>query len=216
MSKPADSSPPSPCRTAFRPHLRALLVRVQSEHPDPAAARCGQSFQQFAEAVQTRFGRAVERTGTLVEGRPPSHWLEWQDATTRLRAIDHTTFYGFYCLVFEDKATLAQLPTLRTATQARDDGSHAMVDSILRGDGEGSHEGGSGGADTHADIVDRLTGTIRRRTDAPEASSGSSSSGSSSSGSSSGSSSSGSSSSGSSSGSRSRPDDDDPFAGMDL
>ncbi|HEY8432175.1 MAG TPA: hypothetical protein VIL20_27550, partial [Sandaracinaceae bacterium] len=76
----------------------------------------GQSFDQFAQAVQARFGRAAERTGRLVEGGPEQHWLEWQDRHTRLRAVDQTRFYGFYCLVFEDRATLARLSELRTNT----------------------------------------------------------------------------------------------------
>ncbi len=186
-----------------------------------ASAFGGATFEQFAEAIQRRFGPGVERSGALVEGRPPTRWIEWQDATTRLRAIDQTRFYGFFCLVFEDKATLAQLPSLRTHTVQRQEARSALVESVMRDDSESSSAGGDGGGDANADIADRLSGRIRRRADAPDSSSSGSASSGRSGSSSSGSSSSGSSSSGSSSsgssGSRARSGtSDDPFAGMDL
>jgi hypothetical protein len=176
---------------------------------DASAFGAGVTFDQFAAAIQRRFGPGVERSGSLVEGRPATRWIEWQDATTRLRAVDQTRFYGFFCLVFEDRATLAQLSTLRTHTVTRDTGSHALVDSILRDDTESSSAGGTGGDDAHADIADRLSGHVRRRSDAPAPTTGSTTP-STSSGSSS-------SSSSSSSTTRSAPSDpDDPFADMDL
>jgi hypothetical protein len=190
-----------------------------------ASAFPGATFDQFAQSVQGLFGQGAQRSGSLVEGRPPTQWIEWQDATTRLRAVDQTRFYGFFCLVFEERAILDQLSTLRAHTIVRDSGGHALVDSILRDDTEGSSTGGSGGSDDHADIADRLSGHTRHRTDAADTPSGSSGSSSSSSRGSSSSGSSGSSSGSSgSSGSGStgtgssghRVDPDDPFAGMDL
>jgi uncharacterized membrane protein YgcG len=181
-----------------------------------ASVFAGAGFDQFSEAIQGRFGRGVQRSGALVEGRPPAQWVEWQDASTRLRAIDQTRFYGFFCLVFEDKATVQQLPQLRTHTVDRGSGGHALVDSVTRE--EDAQPGGSEATtDRHADIADRISGQVRRRQDAPAATGGSGSSGSSSGAASSGSSSSGSSSGSSSSGTRrSGSDPDDPFAGMDL
>lgn len=121
----------------------------------------GQSFEQFAAAVQGRFGEAAERSGRLVEGGPQQRWLEWQDSTTRLRAIDQTRFYGFYCLVFEDVATLNRLDSLRTNTVATgNNGSHALVESVLLPE-DGST--GSENGNPNADVVDRITGNIRRR-----------------------------------------------------
>jgi hypothetical protein len=116
----------------------------------------GQGFDQFAAAVQGRFGPAVERTGRLVENGPEQHWLEWQDATTRLRAVDQTQFYGFYCLVFEDKSTLARLPELRRNTAAQQDQGHAVVESIVLPEG-----GDSSSNDSNANIIDRITGNDR-------------------------------------------------------
>jgi hypothetical protein len=122
----------------------------------------GQTFDQFAQAVQTRFGQARERNGALIEGGDERHWLEWQDDTSRLRAIDLTRFYGFYCLVFEEKATVGRLAELRVNRPSKNTKQHALVEAVLAG------EGGSPPDDTNADIADRLTGKIRRRQDAPE------------------------------------------------
>ena len=123
----------------------------------------GQTFEQFAQAVQARFGNARERTGTLIEGGDERHWLEWQDPTTRLRAIDLTRFYGFYCLVFEEKATVGRLAELRVNAPTKRNSGHALVDAIVT-DGQG----GAQVNDDNQDIADRLTGKIRRRQDAPE------------------------------------------------
>lgn len=119
----------------------------------------GQPFAQFARAVQGRFGNAVERNGRLTEGGPEQQWLEWQDRSTRLRAIDQTRFYGFYCLVFEDKGTLGRLESLRSNTiQTQTAGNHALVESVTLPEGaEATSDDG------HADIVDRITGNVRRR-----------------------------------------------------
>lgn len=128
----------------------------------------GQSFDQFASAVQGRFGNAADRSGSLVEGGPEQRWLEWQDRSTRLRAIDQTRFYGFYCLVFEDKGTLSRLGQLRTNTiQTGNQDGHALVDSVIVPEGEEASS-----SDSHSDIVDRITGNIRRR---PQRSEGASS-----------------------------------------
>lgn len=127
----------------------------------------GQPFAQFAQAVQGRFGNAVERTGSLSEGADERHWLEWQDQTTRLRAVDQTRFYGFYCLVFEDKGTLGRLDQLRTNTIQSGSGSHSLVDSVMLPEGGETTESNDG----NADIVDRITGNVRRRPEPAESSS---------------------------------------------
>ncbi len=153
----------------------------------------GQSFDQFAAALQGRFGRALQRTGRMTERGREKQWLEWQDRSTRLRAIDETRFYGFYCMVFEDKSTLQRLDQLRTNTQRRGDDGHALVDAVTSDDSEAST--------ANQDIVDRLTGMIRRRTHAEEGMGMGMSS---------------SSSSSSSSMMRSSSDDEDPLRGLDF
>lgn len=121
----------------------------------------GADFTQFATALQGRYGQATEKEGVLHEGAAQKHWLEWEDRTTRLRAVDETTFYGFYCLVFEDKNTLGNLASLRRHKRRTGDRGHALVDSVTSGE-----ESASG--DDNADIVDRITGNIRRTQQAPE------------------------------------------------
>jgi hypothetical protein len=161
-----------------------------------ASVFAGQSFAQFAGALQGRFGNALEREGRLTERGQEKRWLEWQDRNTRLRAIDENRFYGFYCLVFEDKATVARIDELRSNTIRRNDGSHSLVDAVTQ-DTEAQLD--------NQDVVDRITGQIRRRTQAPEETSmgGSTSM------------TSGSTSSGSSSRMTSI-DDDDPLGGLDF
>ncbi len=118
------------------------------------------NFQQFATAVQRRFGNAKEAKGELKPGEGERQWLEWQDKQTRLRAIDETGFYGFYSLVFEDKNTVNNLANLRK--QGDDDGKkqHAMVESVTS---ERTEQ-----PDSAPNIVDRITGRIRQNEQAPE------------------------------------------------
>jgi hypothetical protein len=108
----------------------------------------GSSFDQFAEALQGRFGPAVRRDGQLHPGGDERRWLEWQDRATRLRAVDNTAFYGFYCLVFEDKSMLGSIDKLRVHKRPAKDSSHGVVDAVTSDDST---------SDRHEDIVDRIT-----------------------------------------------------------
>lgn len=116
----------------------------------------GMNFDQFAQTVQGRFGEGQRREGVLVPGRPATSWLEWQDDTSRLRAIDQTRFYGFYCLVFEERATLGNLARLRTNRPTKRTGP-SVIDMVTQDDAASTSD---------QDIADRITGKIRRRTDA--------------------------------------------------
>ncbi len=97
--------------------------------------------------------------GELVAGRGRTSWIEWQDDTSRLRAIDQTRFYGFYCLVFEERATLANLPRLRSHMPSKTR-QRSVVDMVSQDDGS---------TQIDPDVIDRLTGKIRRRTDVGDA-----------------------------------------------
>ena len=116
-------------------------------------------FSGFAGAVQRRFGPAKDGRGELSSGTGERHWLEWQDDKSRLRAVDQTDFYGFYCLVFEDKATVANLGRLRTNTRDVGPKQHSLVEAVTAP--------GSDSPDNSPDIADRITGKIRARQDAP-------------------------------------------------
>jgi len=119
------------------------------------------SFATFAGAVQKRFGPAKDVNGELIPGSGSRHWLEWQDDTTRLRAVDQTDFYGFYCLVFEQKATVANLASLRKNTRDAGNKQHAMIEAVTA-------DGPNVNPDSSSDIADRITGKRRAR-DEPQA-----------------------------------------------
>jgi hypothetical protein len=121
-------------------------------------------FSGFAGAVQRRFGEAKDGRGELSPGSGERHWLEWHDDSSRLRAVDQTDFYGFYCLVFEDKATVANLTHLRANTREVGSKQHSLVDAVTAP--------GSVDPDGSPDIADRITGKIRARQDAPAPSAG--------------------------------------------
>jgi hypothetical protein len=120
----------------------------------------GGNFGTFASAVQRRFGPGKDSSGELRPGEGQRHWLEWQDPTTGLKAIDQTDFYGFFCLSFEEKATKDKLASLRSNAPPPSDKHHALVDSVTS---ERQAE-----PDDAPNITDRLTGKIRQREQAPE------------------------------------------------
>jgi hypothetical protein len=122
------------------------------------------SFATFAGSVQRRFGPAKEARGELIPGSGERHWLEWQDDGSRLRAVDQTDFYGFYCLVFEQKSTVANLAQLRTNTREVGNKQHAMIEAVTA-------KGTTSDADSSPDIADRISGNMRARPE-PAASSG--------------------------------------------
>jgi hypothetical protein len=126
-----------------------------------ASAFQGKTFDQFAEAIQARYGKSQVREGEATHGGGKQKWVEWQDNETRLRAVDNNQFYGFYCLVFEDKATLRKLPQLRTAKAEEQKSGNSLVDSVTSGEDQPT--------DNNPDVVDRITGKVRKREDAPAA-----------------------------------------------
>jgi hypothetical protein len=124
-----------------------------------AAAFQGKSFEEFGKAIQARYGDGVEREGELTQNAGKQRWIEWQDADTRLRAIDNHQFYGFYCLVFEHKSTVSQLAELRSNKPEATTNTNAMVDAVT------SHDDGPDEGDNNKNIIDRLTGKMRVRED---------------------------------------------------
>jgi hypothetical protein len=121
------------------------------------------NFGVFSATLEKRFGPGKEAEAGKRK------WLQWQDKATQLRAVDETDFYGFYCLVFEEKATVGQLAKLRS--NSSDDGGgkkHAFVEAVTAGRSENP--------DDSANIADRISGRIRQREDAPDESQASASS----------------------------------------
>ncbi|MEO0325562.1 MAG: hypothetical protein AAF447_21575, partial [Myxococcota bacterium] len=116
----------------------------------------GADFAQFRDALEGRFGPGVLRRGQLHEAAEEREWIEWRDARTRLRAVDNTTFYGFYCLVFESRDTLRRLPQLRRNRPRARQGAHPLVEQVTREPGDAP------APERHEDIIDRITGNDRR------------------------------------------------------
>lgn len=110
-------------------------------------------FDKFAKAIEGRFGKGSKRSQDLPHG-DTLRWIEWQDKKTVLRAIDQTQFYGFYCLVFEDKDVKKKLAPLHDERAQQKEKSNSLVDSVTgpdRNQGRG------------ANVVDQITGKRRSK-----------------------------------------------------
>jgi hypothetical protein len=115
------------------------------------------NFDAFAGSVQRKFGAGKDVQGETRPGEGKRHWLEWQDKQTRLRAVDETGFYGFYCLVFEEKSTVDNLARLRSRGDKNEGGEkhHALVEAVTAG-------GDKANPDDSPNIVDRITGRMHQ------------------------------------------------------
>ena len=94
-----------------------------------------------------------------MRGQGKTRWLEWQDKEARLRAVDNNQFYGFYCMVFEQKTVANKMAELRKTKGEGPATNNQFVDAVTTEDSA---------SDSNPDIIDRITGKIRRRQDAPE------------------------------------------------
>ncbi|MGB8222509.1 MAG: hypothetical protein WCF10_07970 [Polyangiales bacterium] len=117
----------------------------------------GASFAEFGRALQQRYGKAKQHSGTLVPGDEPTQWYEWREPSVLARAVDNNEFYGFYCLILEDPKTVARLDQLRKNEPEPTQASGTLVDLVA----DESND------DQNADIADRITGEIRHR-DTPD------------------------------------------------
>jgi len=123
-----------------------LWKRVQARNT--AGARI--NLDDFTTQLETIFG-----AGRRVMDGPRLRTVEWRDDTTRLHVVDATTFYNAFCLIYEESATLAQLPTLRRNVAAAPTRTAVAASAAVP-------ETGNTTGDSNADIVDRITGKIRR------------------------------------------------------
>lgn len=124
-----------------------LWKRVQARNT--AGARI--NLDDFATQLETIFG-----PGRRVMDGPRLRTEEWRDDTTRMHVVDATTFYNAFCLVYEESATVAQLTTLRRNVTPRATRTTTAASTA------GQPETGNTTGDANADIVDRITGKIRR------------------------------------------------------
>jgi hypothetical protein len=111
----------------------------------------GLSFDEMGYGLERRYGDANHRFAPEPESDGFISWLEWSDGTSRLRAVDESRFYSFYCLVYESVRVADRIEQLRTNTIRRGRRRHrGVVDSVTNRNQDRF------GA--NADIVDRLTG----------------------------------------------------------
>ena len=123
-----------------------LWKRVQARNT--AGARI--DLDDFATQLETIFG-----AGRRIMDGARLRTEEWRDDTTRLHIIDATTFYNAFCLIYEESATVAQLPTLRRNVATRVTRTTSTASTAVP-------ETGNTTGDANSDIVDRITGKIRR------------------------------------------------------
>jgi len=114
----------------------------------------GASFEQFGDALQARYGKATVKRGQLTPGGDETQWYSWKQRRVWARAVDHTKFYGFYCLSLEDPKTVRQLAKLRTHKPSDNGNDKSIVDLVVGKDADD---------DMHADIADRISGEIRNK-----------------------------------------------------
>lgn len=108
------------------------------------------TFDQFAEQLDALFGAGRRRmSGNRLES------IDWRDENTHLRVHDLRTFYDLFLFVYEDTATLANLATLRRNVPTKSLRTGVRTDLA-------QPEVGNVSGDPNADIVDRITGKMRR------------------------------------------------------
>ncbi len=116
-------------------------------------------FSTFAQTLEQVFGQGLHMNRA---GGQELETVVWQDDTTRLHLVNNITFFNAVCLVYEERATIARLAELRrnAPTKVAAASERARNDDIVVGNVE---------SDPNADIVDRITGKIRRVDPGPQA-----------------------------------------------
>ena len=109
----------------------------------------GLAFNDFRQRIEARYGpaRVVEQVNEET-GQRRVGGIQWHDDTTYMRAVDNTQFYGVFCLVFEEKATVDNLAGLRRNPSKRPERRNPMIDAVTSG----------GVNNPNTDVIDRITG----------------------------------------------------------
>jgi len=123
-----------------------LWKRVQARNTNGARIQ----FDDFATQLEALFG-----PGRRVMNGPALQTVQWRDANTALRLADYTTFFSAFCLIYEESATVAQLPTLRLNAPTKV-ARRSAVTLDLANPNTGAVTG-----DNAVNITDRITGKIR-------------------------------------------------------
>ena len=111
----------------------------------------GKTFEDFAQVMEARFGPAERKYGTTIMGKPKLDHLAWPPADgTIMRAIDNTGFYGNFCLVLINVATLERVQSGRELNNPGGKGGDSDVEAATRGKSDLS--------DDNESIIDQITG----------------------------------------------------------
>lgn len=112
----------------------------------------GKTFDDFAGVMEARFGKADRKYVTTLKGESKLDHLAWPNAGgSRMKAIDHTGFYGNFCLVLEDVAEWENVDTGRRLNSPKRDTGDSLVEAVTSGRGNETN-------DENEDIVDQITG----------------------------------------------------------
>jgi hypothetical protein len=108
----------------------------------------GLTWNDVAAAMGTKFGEGPLKVKKYDSDTKIVHilGLQWQDDNTLLTLLNYTTFYGIFCLRFEDKQMLKQIDSLRV-NKPPVETTESIVDAITEGTAQ----------DASHDIVDQLT-----------------------------------------------------------
>jgi hypothetical protein len=111
----------------------------------------GKTFEDFAQAMEGRFGKAERKFTSGIRGDAKMDHLAWPPSEkTMMRAIDNTGFYGSFCLVLTDRQELKTVNAGRKINSPKRDYGDPLVDAVTKESGSATDE--------ENDIVDRVTG----------------------------------------------------------
>ncbi|MBL8600487.1 MAG: hypothetical protein JNK72_01040 [Myxococcales bacterium] len=127
-----------------------LWKRVQARNTAGAQI----DFDDFASQLEAIFGPGQrEQAGQRLTT------VRWFDDTTRLHVVDNTTFFSAFCLIYQERQTQDQLAQLRRNTLPTK--QQRRVAGAVEA-GANANAAGVTTGDSNADIVDRITGKMRR------------------------------------------------------
>jgi hypothetical protein len=111
----------------------------------------GKTFEDFAKAMEGRFGGAERKYSVTLKGEPVMDHLLWPASRgTVLLAYDYTGFYGNFCLSLFNKAEWGNVKSARQLNNPNKKVVDPLVDSVTKDPGSAE--------DANEDIVDQITG----------------------------------------------------------
>jgi hypothetical protein len=124
----------------------------------------GKSFDEFAEIIQARYGKAqINFAKMQTQDEMALDFLEWPPAGEYvLRAYDHSNFYGNFCLTLLHKSVYPLVEKERAIKSPRRGHRSATgdIETVSKSDTAG---------DPNADIVDEVLGRQAMRTNQGQA-----------------------------------------------